>query len=189
MRFAILLAVAFAFLTVGSLRADEGKDKKQGARGDREGRRAELIKKFDKDNSGDLDQEERAAARAAFEKRRGEGDGQRRRPSGLDRAALLKKFDKDESGDLNDEERAALKKHLEEMRAKRGDRPTFDREKIIAEFDKDKDGKLNEEERTAARAAMKERFQKRRAEGGEGRPGPRRQGKGEGQPRKKRPAQ
>ena len=175
MRTAFLTAAVVAFLAVGILQAEEG-EKKRGDRPDG-ARKAELIKQFDKDEDGQLNEEERAAARAAWEKRRAEGrpraDGPRRgRPGGLDRAALLKKFDKDESGDLNDEERTALRQHIQELRAKRGDgqgraarsRPGFDREKILAEFDKDEDGKLSEEERTAARAAMRERFQKRRAE-------------------------
>ena len=177
MRTALLMASLATLIAYGAAFADEGKDGKRRERPDGD-RRAELIKKFDKDNSGDLDEEERAAARAAFAERRGEGDrrgGPQGRRGGDFRAEMLKKFDKDESGDLNEEERAALKKHFEEMRAKRGEgqrrpgqgRPAFDREKILAEFDKDKDGKLSEEERAAAKEAMKERFQKRRAEGGE----------------------
>lgn len=175
MRTAVLTAAVAAFLAVGVLHAEEG-EKKRGDRPDG-ARKAELIKQFDKDEDGKLNEEERAAARAAWEKRRAEGgpqaEGRRRqgRPGGFDRAAMLKKFDKDESGDLNEEERAALKQHIGELRAKRGEgqarpqgRPAFDREKILAEFDKDEDGKLNEEERTAAKAAMRERFQQRRAE-------------------------
>ena len=180
MRTVVLTAAVAAFLAVGILQAEEG-EKKRGDRPDG-ARKAELIKQFDKDEDGKLNEEERAAARAAWEKRRAEGgqqaEGRRRqgRPGGFDRAAMLKKFDKDESGDLNEEERAALKQHIGELRAKRGEgqgrpqgrqgrgRPGVDREKIIAEFDKDEDGKLNEEERAAARAAMRERFQKRRAE-------------------------
>ena len=185
MRIAILTAIVAAFLAAGNLKADEGKNEKQGDRPTSD-RRAEFLKKFDKDNSGDLDEEERAAARAEFEKRRGEAGPQRRR-GGVDREALLKKFDKDESGDLNEEERAALRKHFEELRAQRGEgegrgRPAFDREKILAEFDEDKDGKLSEEERTKARATMRERFQQRREQGGEKK-------EGEGQPRRRRPAE
>ncbi len=214
MRMTMFLAAIFGCLAFGTLQADEGEGKRRGGdkgerganaqrdRADRDGadrdaRRAEFLKRFDKDESGDLDEEERAAARAAFAERGGkQGDRRRGGPGNFDRAALMKKFDKDESGDLNEEEKAALKAHFAEMRAKRGEgqrgegqrrgRPGFDREKIIAEFDKDEDGKLNEEERAAAKAAMKERFEKMRQErGGKDRPRPERQGKPQ---RRERPA-
>ena len=51
MRTAILLATLTAFLAVGTLQADEGKDRKRGDRPDGD-RKAEFLKKFDKDESG-----------------------------------------------------------------------------------------------------------------------------------------
>ncbi len=44
------------------------------------GRFAEILKKFDKNGDGKLDDAERAAAREAFQKLRGEGGGLRRPP-------------------------------------------------------------------------------------------------------------
>jgi len=61
----------------------------------------EVIKEFDKDGDGKLNEEERAAAKAAHEKK------------------MLEKFDTDKDGKLSDDERAAAKAaHEKEMIAK-----------------------------------------------------------------------
>ena len=55
---------------------------------------AELIAKFDKDGDGNLNDDEKAAMKAAMEERRKE---------------MLTKFDKDGDGKLNEEERKAAR--------------------------------------------------------------------------------
>ena len=67
-------------------------------------RRAEMMKKFDKDGDGKLNEEERAALREEGQKRRKE---------------IIVKFDKDGDGKLNEEERKAAGA---EMRKNRGGR-------------------------------------------------------------------
>lgn len=94
------------------------------APGEGSGKRAELrqraLQKFDKNSNGQLDPDEREAAKAAMQKRREQGGG--KGPGGqggLDperRQKLLEKFDTDGDGKLSETERAAAK----EARGKRG---------------------------------------------------------------------
>lgn len=94
------------------------------APGEGDGKRAELrqkvLQKFDKNGNGQLDPEEREAAKEAMQKRREQGGG--KGPGGQGardperRKKLLEKFDADGDGKLNETERAAAK----EARAKRG---------------------------------------------------------------------
>ena len=91
-----------------------------------------MIKRFDKDNDGKLNDEERAAAHKAFEARRGGGQGSRRPRGGGPgagqggpdrekmRAEMIKRFDKDGDGKLNDEERATMRNQFEARRGGRG---------------------------------------------------------------------
>ena len=104
--------------------------------GSKEGRpsREEIIKKFDKDGDGKLNEEEKAELRKKMAERSGGG---RKLPP-----FLMKKFDKDGDGKLSDEEKAEARKAMEARR-----------KEMIGKFDKDGDGKLNEEERKAAMAA------------------------------------
>ena len=139
-RHTLLLAALLAGLT-SIASAQEQTDDKKKQRPERE--RTELIKKFDKNGDGKLDEAERKAAREhagkqrakrrengdtppARGKRGGEtppnkGKGRRRgqRRGGADRAAMMKQFDKNGDGKLDDTERAALRKHVTEQRAKR----------------------------------------------------------------------
>ena len=61
--------------------------------------RPDILKEFDKDGDGKLNDEERAAMMAEFQKRRA-NDPQYQE--------MLKRFDKDGDGKLNDEERKAM---------------------------------------------------------------------------------
>jgi Ca2+-binding EF-hand superfamily protein len=84
----------------GDLPAAEGK----GGRG-----RETMIKRFDKDGDGKLNDEEKAEAQKALKGKKGEA-----RPAKLTEA--MKKFDADGDGKLSEEERAAAKKELAEKR-------------------------------------------------------------------------
>jgi len=107
----------------------------------------EILKRFDKDGDGKLNDEEKAAAKAAATERRDEM-----------RDEALARFDANGDGKLDDTERAALR---EAMQKERGGKMTDEqREKVRAEFeayaakyDKDGDGKLSPEERKTARDA------------------------------------
>ncbi|MCB9834346.1 MAG: EF-hand domain-containing protein, partial [Planctomycetes bacterium] len=99
------------------------------------GRREEMMKRFDKNGDGQLDEAEREAMRKEFGgRRRGEG-----RPAGDDeedgpapeerrgrRAEMMKRFDKNGDGKLDEAEREAMRKELGERR--RGGRPAGDKE-------------------------------------------------------------
>lgn len=87
------------------------------APGENPGKRAELrqraLQKFDKNGNGQLDPEEKEAAKAAMQKRReqggGKGPGGRGGPDPERCQKLLEKFDTDGDGKLSDTEKAAAK--------------------------------------------------------------------------------
>ncbi len=104
------LAVAICVIISQPLAAQEKKEEKKGPR--QGGRYQEILKKFDANKDGKLDEKERAAARESMG-----GEFAKRR------AEIIKKFDKDGDGKLNEEERAAAIKAMREHRAKHtGDR-------------------------------------------------------------------
>ena len=74
-------------------------------------RRAKLLQRFDRDGNGQLDKNERAAARDAREKRRADGSGRRRggKRDPEHRAKILEQFDVDGNGQLDEEERMAAR--------------------------------------------------------------------------------
>lgn len=77
--------------------------------------RAAMIKQFDKDGDGKLNEEEKAAAQKALKERLGKGKG-KAKGDGDVKGALLKKFDADGDGKLSDEEKAAARDEAEEKR-------------------------------------------------------------------------
>lgn len=94
------------------------------APGENDTRRAELrqraLQKFDKNGNGQLDPDEKEAAREAMQKRREQGGGKDQAGrGGIDperRQKFMEKFDTDGDGKLSGTERAAAKA----ARAKRG---------------------------------------------------------------------
>ncbi|MGC3966481.1 MAG: EF-hand domain-containing protein [Pirellulales bacterium] len=94
-----------------------------------------LVKKFDKDGDGKLNDAEKGAARDEFMKMRGgkPGEGQpgagkpgagkpgagKPGEGGPGREAMMKKFDKNGDGTLDDGEKAAAKEAFEKMRQRR----------------------------------------------------------------------
>lgn len=104
---------------------------------DRDERRAENIKRFDRNGDGKLDQDERAEARSTMKQERS-AKAERRQNH------LLKRYDKNGDGKLDDAERAAAFDDA-------SSRPRF-----IKRYDKDGDGKLSAEEKAAAKAALKD---------------------------------
>ncbi len=77
--------------------------------------RAAMIKQFDKDGDGKLNEEEKAAAQKALKERLGKGKGKAKGDADV-KGALLKKFDADGDGKLSDEEKAAARDAAEEKR-------------------------------------------------------------------------
>ena len=88
--------------------------------GNRAERRQRALQKFDTNGNGQLDPDEKQAAKAAMQKRREQGGGKsqggRGGPDPERRQKLLEKFDSDGDGKLSESERAAAKN----ARAKRG---------------------------------------------------------------------
>ena len=68
----------------------------------------DMIKQFDKDGDGQLNDEERQALRAEMQQRSG---GQF---PGFNREEMMKQFDKDGDGELNDEERQAMRAEMQQ---------------------------------------------------------------------------
>lgn len=86
-----LLLISVLSLATGIIAKPEKGGKKPGS-GEGRPSREEVMKKFDKDGDGKLNEDERAEARKAMEARRAE---------------MIEKFDKDGDGKLNEEERKA----------------------------------------------------------------------------------
>lgn len=86
-------------------------------------RRQKVLEKFDKNGNGQLDADEREAAKEAMQKRRDQAGGKGQRGQGAPdperRKKLLEKFDTDGDGQLSESERAAAKA-AKEARTKQG---------------------------------------------------------------------
>jgi len=152
--------------------------------------REEMMKRFDANNDGKLDQSERTAMREAAADRSGGPRGERTErggrggpggergaggpadrggpggPGGADRMA---QFDQDGDGKLNETERAAA---ATAMRANLASNP-----RALARVDTDGDGKVSDAEWTVAQKALGNQ----RGPRGGGGPGPGGTGKGKGQ--------
>ncbi len=76
-----------------------------------EEKKQRVIQRFDKDSDGQLNEEERKAAREARIKRNNNADGEQ--PNQVKRQRLIKRFDQDGDGVLNDKERAEARKFIE----------------------------------------------------------------------------
>lgn len=117
----------------------------------------ELLKRFDRNKDGQLDETERAAARAELAKM------DAKRPAGPLREEVLARYDRDGDGKLNDTERAEFEQARAAM-LKQGQGDGKMRERALKQFDRDGDGKLNATEEAEARAAMKRRAGKKAGE-------------------------
>ena len=146
-----------------------------------------MLEKFDANKDGQLDDAEKAAAKADFEAKRAE-------MKAAFEKKMLEKFDANKDGQLDDAEKAAAKAEFEKMRAERGPkgpkcgrhghhgpkgphccgkpgpRPDFHK-MMLEKFDANKDGQLDDAEKAAAkadfeakRAEMKAAFEKKMLE-------------------------
>ncbi|MEK6257313.1 MAG: EF-hand domain-containing protein [Planctomycetota bacterium] len=117
----VVVALTMWLGTVADAAPGQGKAKGARPQGKGQGREipAEILKRFDKDGDGKLNDAERDAAKKAREERGGK-PGQPGRPGqpgggdGKMREEVLKRFDKDGDGKLNDAEKAAAKKAHDE---------------------------------------------------------------------------
>jgi hypothetical protein len=106
---------------------------------------AELLKRYDLNHDGKLDDNELAAAHESMLKSKLSGDAGGERGRKI-RAALLEKFDKNGDGQLDESERAEVKKFF------------------LARYDKNGDGRLDDDERAAMRADFKARAKAKKQE-------------------------
>jgi Ca2+-binding EF-hand superfamily protein len=107
---------------------------------------AALLKRYDKNGDGKLDEDELAAAHEAMR------DEQMARTEGLPQPArekILERFDTNHDGRLDDDERAVMRKTLADGQA------AF-RARLMERFDTNHDGKLDQTERAAARRAFEQ---------------------------------
>lgn len=111
--------------------------------------RAEWMARFDKDGDGELNEEERQAAREAMREER----EQRRQQFLLDR------YDKDGDGVLSDAETKQMEEDRDRMEAERQAREAEMRQRALDAYDADGDGKLSDAERQAANQQRREWFQ------------------------------
>jgi Ca2+-binding EF-hand superfamily protein len=176
MKIKIINSLAAAALLTGSLgvlQAEEAKSTdakpakaKAAKKSDRPSREA-VIKRFDKDGDGKLNEAERKAA-AALRKAQGArqsdraSDKARPNSGGRERyaAAAMKIKEAVKAGKITEaqgkERLAAYRKRMGEGRGDSG-RSRQTREELMKRYDKNKDGKLDEDERAALRKAMSDR--------------------------------
>ena len=177
MKIKIINSLAAAALLTGSLgvlQAEEAKSTdakpakaKAAKKSDRPSREG-IIKRFDKDGDGKLNEAERKAA-AALRKAQGArqsdraSDKARPNSGGRERyaAAAMKIKEAVKAGKITEaqgkDRLAAFRKRLGEGRGDSG-RSGQTREELMKRYDKNKDGKLDEDERAALRKAMSDRY-------------------------------
>lgn len=163
----LLAAVALPLVAVTTLPAAAGH---KPARPDR----AEIMKQFDANGDGQLDQTERQAVRAHMQAMRaqgaGDGQGQRGGPNQREGRGLAQ-FDTDGDGQLNATERDAAAATMRER--------VVNNPRAMQRFDLDSDGVLSEDEWAKARDQVGERM-------GAGNRGSRGPGGADGKPRGKK---
>ncbi len=118
----------------------------------RESRMADMLERFDKDGDGELNEEERQAAREAF---RAEREARRQ-------AWLLEQYDKDGDGVLNEEEQAQLDADRAAREAERAERAAENARRALEAYDTDGDGELSEAEKQEGRQARREYMMEQR---------------------------
>ena len=184
MKIKIINSLAAAALLTGSLgvlQAEKAKSTdakpakaKAAKKSDRPSREA-IIKRFDKDGDGKLNEAERKAAaapRKAQGARQSDRANDKARPNsgGRERyaAAAMKIKEAVKAGKITEaqgkDRLAAFRKRMGEGRGDSG-RSRQTREELMKRYDKNKDGKLDEDERAALRRAMSDRNSGKRSPG------------------------
>ena len=184
MKIKIINSLAAAALLTGSLgvlQAEKAKSTdakpakaKAAKKSDRPSREA-IIKRFDKDGDGKMNEAERKAAaapRKALGARQSDRASDKARPNsgGRERyaAAAMKIKEAVKAGKITEaqgkDRLAAFRKRMGEGRGDSG-RSRQTREELMKRYDKNKDGKLDEDERAALRRAMSDRNSGKRSPG------------------------
>ena len=118
----------------------------------------ELIKRFDRDGDGRLNEQERQLMRQEMEKRASTDTATR--PS---REEIIKKYDRNGDGRLDTRELAAMRSQMTRTRDGAGKRPSGnnrpggDNRAMIERFDTNKNGRLDPPEQQKMREALQQR--------------------------------
>lgn len=135
----------------------------QAAAGDKPPRpnREEMMKQFDANGDGQLDQTERQALRQHMQSMRGQGGGPGQRPDRPGGARGMARFDTDGDGQLSPAEREAAAATMREH--------VVNNPRAMQRFDLDGDGTLSDDEWNQAREEVGKRMMARgRGPGGPG---------------------
>lgn len=167
-----------ALIGAASIAEAQGPGNGRGGRMSRE----DLMKKYDADGDGQLNEAERTKLREEMSALRGSREGESRGGPGGERgqmpsaAEIIKKYDKDGNGELSAAELEVMLQEQRQRVQQRGGRGGSDmqgrggrggqggqggrmsREQIMEKYDANGDGELSEDER----AALREDMQKRR---------------------------
>lgn len=137
----------------------------QAAEGDKPARpnRAEMMKQFDANGDGQLDETERQAAREHMQSMRGQGGGPGQRQGRPGGGRGMAQFDTDGDGVLSDAEREAAAATMREH--------VVNNPRAMQRFDLDGDGALSDDEWSKARAEVGERMMSGGPGGGKGKGG------------------
>lgn len=116
-------------------------------------RSAELLKRYDKNGDGRIDEDERLAAKEEMlmeniDRQMARLAVTQATPEQL-RARVLENFDQNKDGQLDDEERLAAQKFAEDRMANPAPQTGALREVLIKRVDKNGNGRIDAEERTA----------------------------------------
>ncbi|MBL9209321.1 MAG: hypothetical protein JNL92_02585 [Opitutaceae bacterium] len=150
-----LAATLFLLLIGGPVEGAEAKGKADTPAARAARKADELLKRFDKNGDGRLDDDERADAKDAM--MQDQLDRQMTRinaaPGGGERfrAQALELFDANKDGRLDDDERAEAQKFAEARQD-----PLAARDELTKRFDRNKDGRLDADERSQAEAFLVE---------------------------------
>ena len=112
----------------------------EGKKGKCDKGRQKMIQQFDTDGDGQLNEQEKAAAKEAMQQRRETAKAKR-----------LERFDTDGDGELSKEERKAAREAMAQKRAEI-------KAAVLENFDANGNGKLDEGEREGVREWVKENY-------------------------------
>lgn len=111
----------------------------------------ELLKRYDKNGDGKLDEDERADAHEAMLKQQMTRQPNSGASVAETRQKMTEMFDKNRDGRLDEEERAEMRKYTAEHGV------TYTAAELVKRFDRDGDSKLNVEETTELVKFLRER--------------------------------
>ena len=149
-RIMLLLGLIFVLAVGADVLLAQADEPAPGGRGNF---REKLLKEFDKDGDGRLGEDERAAAKKAWQERRGQ-------KGGAPGKRLLEQFDENKDGKLDETERAKAREAMKARRGAEGRPRGSGALAIFANLDKDGDCTLSEAEINAAMEARLARMAK-----------------------------